>query len=1454
MKKIISLVLFTLIISSVEAQLIISSNTTWSTNQTLTQPVKVNQGATLTINPGITISVLFIDNNSDLIGDVVIDVKGSLIVNGDACNKVQFKPFQTTTNKQYWTGINLDTTSTNNSINGAVISYAKNGIIVENSNLLANGVEINNCKTNGILTFGSSSILNLNNCTISNCDEEGAKISNSTNCQLKHFKSKNNGTTGLMLNSTTITINNSVFYNNSKSGIFTLGSTININNSISRKNIRMGICLNNSSFTGNYLDIDSNSVDGVFIGGSSTLNLQNSSISRNTGFGMETSEYIFNSDFGNISITGNNPVVIVNGSNFKNNHNTSVIIPSTDILNMQPSSAYMIGNSWSGPTCGVNSNGCNVAGLLAFDDACNNQSLSPNPIGAWHTYTTLHIPFGFFVGFNGTIGINNTSSAWQYRPKYGISEVSSPQNPFWEWSYNATNINNTLSNAPNCYPMNIGTYTISDKIGFMAAIGGSLSASNVVNNTDGYTKYAITQFYFQFGGYDYRSLVNNTTSTDNLTGNFWDTISPTNVINSVGAVLNINGFLINEIASSHSSLTNSFIYNNLNYFELEQNNTTFCTGANNILIAPSGNYTYSWMNGVNSIINNNDSLQISANGTYSVSISGSCTALSFPTSVTLSSGNPISIAASGPTTFCAGGSVTLTSPSSSGNLWSNGATTQSIIVNSSGSYSLTVSNTQGCPSVSQTIQVSVTSLPSAPVISSSGNTTFCANGSVTLSSNLSGNLIWSNSQTTQSILVNTSGTYSAQIISNGCTSLPSNSILVTVISNPNNSVTASGSTTFCQGSTVTLNAINSTGNSYQWFNNNVLIPNATNSSYTINSSGNYTVSITNGNCTSTSLSTTVTVNQVPSTPVINASGNTTFCQGNNVTLSSNLSNVIWSNGATTQSIIVSLSGNYSAQSSINGCVSPSSNLISVNVNSAPSIPSITPSGPTTFCSGGNVTLTSSSSINNLWSNNSNSQSIVVSNSGNYTVTVSNINGCSSTSQPISITVNPIPNAPIISANGSTTFCSGGSVALSSNIPNGNLWSNNNSNQTINVTTSGSYSSTVTQNGCVSPSSNIINITVNQTPSQPLITINGSTNFCSGQSSILSSSSTSGNLWSTGETSQSITVTNSGVYSVQVSSNGCSNNSTPITITVNPSPNAPTIIASGPTTFCQGSNVILTTDASNGVVWTASNGNQYPVDTLIVQSNQSNIFATVTLNGCTSPPSQSVSTTVLPIVTPTFNQVQAICSGGNINLPITSNNNISGTWTPVINNTTTTTYTFTPNTGQCANTATMTVTVNQLPTVTLASFNSVCDTAGIVNLTGGSPAGGTYSGTSVSNNSFNTSVGIGSYPITYSYTNSNGCSSTATQNLVVISCAGSNVIELIENGIVLYPNPTLNVFTIETNEDLTGKSFIIHDVSGRVLLTGTLQGSKTTIQVSSLSTGSYYFNLPETNQILKFIKQ
>jgi hypothetical protein len=492
-------------------------------------------------------------------------------------------------------------------------------------------------------------------------------------------------------------------------------------------------------------------------------------------------------------------------------------------------------------------------------------------------------------------------------------------------------------------------------------------------------------------------------------------------------------------------------------------------------------------------------------------------------------------------------------------------------------------------------------------------------------------------------------------------------------------------------------------------------------------------------------------------------------------------------------------------------------------------------------------------IGNLWSNNSTGQNITVNSSGSYSVTTTDLNGCSSTSAPIVITVNPIPSAPTISANGPTTFCSGGNVSLVSSIPNGNLWSNSVSNQTNNVNSSGTYYATVTENGCTSPQSNNITVTVNNTPPQPIISANGPTTFCSGNSVVLTSSASTGNLWSNNEISQSIPITNSGTYSVQVTSNGCSNTSNPVTITVNPTPAAPIINASGPTTFCQGFNVTLTTNYASDVTWTTSNGSQFSVPTLIVQSNQTAINATVTVNGCTSAPSQIISTTVLPIGNPIFTQVSPICAGSTFTLPSVSNNGYSGSWSPAINNTTTTTYTFNPASGECATTQTMTVAVNSLPQVSLSTFPDFCDTLTNVVLSGGTPIGGTYTGTSVTSNTFNPSVGIGTYPITYTYTNGSGCTANANQNLSVISCNTSDLTDLSTQFIHVYPNPSHDILFISSEIELFSY-FELIDNQGRIVLSDKLNGNQTSVNLKTIAPGNYYLKIQERNILLKVVKQ
>ena len=310
---------------------------------------------------------------------------------------------------------------------------------------------------------------------------------------------------------------------------------------------------------------------------------------------------------------------------------------------------------------------------------------------------------------------------------------------------------------------------------------------------------------------------------------------------------------------------------------------------------------------------------------------------------------PPSITAGGPTTFCAGGSVTLTSSPGTSYLWSTGATTSSITVTSAGSYTVKVTNSGGCQSTSSAIIVAVNALPATPTITADGPTTFCTGGSVTLTSSPGTGYLWSNGATTSSITVSTAGSYTVRVTNgNGCQSASSVAIIITVNSLPSTpAITASGPKTFCAGGSVTLTS--SAGSTYLWSTG------ATTQAINVTSSGNYTVRVTNSNgCQSaSSAATVVTVNALPGTPAITASGPTSFCTGSSVTLtSSSGTSYLWSNGATSSSINITASGSYSIQvKNASGCQSLPSAATSVTVNTLPLTPTITASGPTTFCAG-----------------------------------------------------------------------------------------------------------------------------------------------------------------------------------------------------------------------------------------------------------------------------------------------------------------------------------------------------------------------------------------------------------------------------------------------------------------------------------------------------------------------
>lgn len=256
-------------------------------------------------------------------------------------------------------------------------------------------------------------------------------------------------------------------------------------------------------------------------------------------------------------------------------------------------------------------------------------------------------------------------------------------------------------------------------------------------------------------------------------------------------------------------------------------------------------------------------------------------------------------------------------------------------------------------------------------------------------------------------------------------------------------------------------------------------------------------------------------------------------------------------GAGPHNVTYASGGTKTVSLTINGGSSTTEN---VTVTALPSAPTINAGGPTTFCTGGSVVLTSSAASGNLWSTGATTQSITVTAGNSYTVTTTNGSGCTSApSSATVVTVNPLPATPTINAGGPTTFCSGGSVVLTSSSASGNVWSNGATTQSTTVSTSNTYTVSVNNGTCISNASAPVTVTVTTTPSTPTINASGSTTFCAGGSVVLSSSSPTLNTWSNGATTQSITVTAGNTYTVTAGNPGCSATSSPITVTVNPLP-------------------------------------------------------------------------------------------------------------------------------------------------------------------------------------------------------------------------------------------------------------------------------------------------------------
>ncbi|MBS4043265.1 MAG: PKD domain-containing protein, partial [Chitinophagaceae bacterium] len=246
---------------------------------------------------------------------------------------------------------------------------------------------------------------------------------------------------------------------------------------------------------------------------------------------------------------------------------------------------------------------------------------------------------------------------------------------------------------------------------------------------------------------------------------------------------------------------------------------------------------------------------------------------------------------------------------------------------------------------------------------------------------------------------------------------------------------SSGTQTQClNGNSFTFspNVSGGTPSTYQWYFQNATASSSTAAgphTVTFSQPGTHTVQLYVSNSAGNSTATyNVTITDAPQ-PTIAAGSTTYFCDGGSVTLTSSAAtsyqwykDAVLISGATAQTYAATTAGVYTVVATYSGCASVASNGNSVTVVAAPSQPTIATSGATTFCNGSSVTLTSSTGNSYQWYLNgstisgANGSTYNATATGNYTVAITNSNGCTSIqSTATSVTVNPAATTPVITA-------------------------------------------------------------------------------------------------------------------------------------------------------------------------------------------------------------------------------------------------------------------------------------------------------------------------------------------------------------------------------------------------------------------------------------------------------
>ncbi|WP_405205528.1 T9SS type A sorting domain-containing protein [Aquimarina sp. LLG6339-5] len=461
--------------------------------------------------------------------------------------------------------------------------------------------------------------------------------------------------------------------------------------------------------------------------------------------------------------------------------------------------------------------------------------------------------------------------------------------------------------------------------------------------------------------------------------------------------------------------------------------------------------------------------------------------------------------------------------------------------------------------------------------------------------------------------------------------------------------------------------------------------------------------------------------------------------------------------------------------------------------------------------------------------------------GTHSITYTSTGTCNDSSSD-SIEVFDLPNVTF-SAPTDTCIDQGIQTGLTGGSPAGGTYSGsgvtdngNGTTYTFNPATAGAGVHTITYsftnaNGCTDTASDTIEVFA-----LPNVTFNAPTDICidQGIQTGLTGGSPAGGTYSgTGVTDDGNGTTYSfnpatagaGIHTITYSFtnvNGC-NDTASDTIEVFALPN---VTFNAPTDICidQGTQTGLTGGSPTGGTYSGTgvtddgNGTTYSFSPATASVGVHTItYSFTNANGCNDTASDTIEVFELPSVT--FNAPADICIDQGIQTGLTGGSPAGGTYsgTGVTDDGNGTTYSFSPatasvgvhtitysftNANGCNDTASDTIEVFELPSVTFNAPANICIDQGIqTGLTGGSPSGGTYSGSGVTDNGNGTTytfnpatTGAGVHTITYSFTNANGCNDTA-----------SDTIEIFELPNVTFNAPTDICIDQGTQTGLTGGS-------------------------------------------------